>query len=472
MAEHKVQGGDMLLFIDPTGGTNYDTVVCLTSVSQSDSVSVVDASSACGPDKSPGTVEISLSFEGQHLQDPASGNISGTNLLQLLRAEQTIGWMLSPVSPQAGDEIQEGTGYLSELSSTYSYSEIGVFSGTIQPYGVPTSTIKSSRFSFTVNTDIIDNTFPDCFLDFLGNNYDVNIYWGDGTVDNLTGNSLYYPSHTYPSLGDYTIELELPITPIGFNFDFRNHNVSNISNINSAFGLAAVNGVASIVFQDCNLSSSDVNNILYQCVLGNWINCAIALDSNIPLAPPTGQGITDKATLESNGCTVTVDAAAPTNFSFRVYTNMIISANFEFTLYKNNGNPLELIIHFGDGTSQTITNGNFVNINHIYPALDYYTIEIEAVTMPNKLSWSFKNHNIDNINNLNLLFSNSDNTISLTNCLTTNDVNNILSQLVLIGITNSIIDLYGNTPPAPPTGQGIIDYNTLLNVLINQITTD
>lgn len=141
MSEHKIQGSDMLLFIDPTGGTNYDTVVCLTSLSQTDSVQPVDASSACGPDKSPGAVDLSISFEGQHLQDPLGGTISGTNLLQLLRAEQTIGWKLSPVTPQAGDEIQEGTGYISELSSTYNYAEIGVFSGTIQPYGLPTVTI-------------------------------------------------------------------------------------------------------------------------------------------------------------------------------------------------------------------------------------------------------------------------------------------------------------------------------------------
>ena len=141
MAEHKVAGGTMLLFIDSTGGTSYDTVVCLTSVGKSDSVSVVDASSACGPDKSPGTVEISYSFEGQHLQDPDSGKISGTSLRQLLRAKTTIGWKISPVSPVTGDEVEEGTGYLSELSSTYSYSEVGTFSGTIQPYGLPTITV-------------------------------------------------------------------------------------------------------------------------------------------------------------------------------------------------------------------------------------------------------------------------------------------------------------------------------------------
>jgi hypothetical protein len=142
MAEHKVAGGTMLLFIDPAGGTDYDTVVCLTSVGKSDSINVVDASSACGPDKSPGTLEISYSFEGQHLQDPVSGKISGTSLRQLLRAKTTIGWKIAPESPVTGDEIEEGTGYLSELSSTYAYDSVGTFTGTLQPYGTPSITIE------------------------------------------------------------------------------------------------------------------------------------------------------------------------------------------------------------------------------------------------------------------------------------------------------------------------------------------
>jgi len=129
----------MLLFIDPTGaGTDYDTVVCLTSVGKSDSVTVVDASSACGPDKSPGTVEISYTFEGQHLQDPTTGKISGTSLRQLLRSKATIAWAIEPENPVTGDELEFGTGYLSELSSTYAFDSVGTFTGTIQPFGTPT----------------------------------------------------------------------------------------------------------------------------------------------------------------------------------------------------------------------------------------------------------------------------------------------------------------------------------------------
>ena len=142
MAEHKVAGGTMLLFIDSTGGTSYDTVVCLTSVGKADSVNVVDASSACGPDKSPGTLQISYTFEGQHLQDPNSGKISGTSLRTLLRNKTTIGFKIAPETPVTGDEIEVGTGYLSELSSTYSYDSVGTFTGTIQPYGTPTITIE------------------------------------------------------------------------------------------------------------------------------------------------------------------------------------------------------------------------------------------------------------------------------------------------------------------------------------------
>jgi len=151
MAEHKVEGGNMLLFIDPNGGTDYDIVVCLTSVSKADSITVVDASSACGPDKSPGTLELSYAFEGQHLQDPDSGKISGTDLRFLLRAEQTIGWKIAPETPVNGDEIEEGTGFLSELSSTYSFDSVATFTGSINPYGQPSLSTFAGALTITAN---------------------------------------------------------------------------------------------------------------------------------------------------------------------------------------------------------------------------------------------------------------------------------------------------------------------------------
>lgn len=144
MAEHKVQGGTMLLFIDPNGGTDYDTVVCLTSVSKDDTVDEVDASSACGPDTSPGNLTLSYGFEGQNLQDPDTGKISGTSLRILLRNKTTVGFKIAPVAPVEGDEIETGTGYFSALGSTYAFDSVGTFTGTLKPYGTPELTIEGS----------------------------------------------------------------------------------------------------------------------------------------------------------------------------------------------------------------------------------------------------------------------------------------------------------------------------------------
>ena len=205
MAEHKVQGSNMLLFIDPNGGTDYDMVVCLTSVGVSMSVNPVDASSACGPDKSPGALEISYSFEGQHLQDPNSGSISGTDLRILLNAEQTIGWKMSPETPVDGDEIQSGTGFLSELSSTYAFDSVGTFTGTINPFGTPTIT------TFGGGPLVLTVDVPD-FLWYVGNTIIPPIQ-----LASATGGTPPYTFSITPSL------------PIGLSLDSTNAEISGIT---------------------------------------------------------------------------------------------------------------------------------------------------------------------------------------------------------------------------------------------------
>ena len=51
--------------------------------------------------------------------------------------------MIGPDTPVTGDEIEEGTGYLSELSSSYAFNSVGTFTGTLQPYGTPTLTVQA-----------------------------------------------------------------------------------------------------------------------------------------------------------------------------------------------------------------------------------------------------------------------------------------------------------------------------------------
>lgn len=200
----------MLLFIDPNGGDDYSVVVCLTSVGISDSIAVVDASSACGPDKSPGAAEISISFEGQHLQDPDTGKISGTDLRPLLRAEQTIGWKIAPETPVTGDEIQSGTGYLSELSSEYSFDSVGTFTGTIQPYGEPLLLIEGGG----------------------GGSLQAVVLLLNNTVFNGTSPSIY-PVEGQGGTAPYTYSIS-PALPTGLSFDTSTGEVYGTATTNNS----------------------------------------------------------------------------------------------------------------------------------------------------------------------------------------------------------------------------------------------
>ena len=353
MAEHKIDGGTMLLFIDPAGGTNYDTVVCLTSVGQSMSVQPVDASSACGPDKSPGAIDISYTFEGQHLQDPITGQISGTDLRLLLMAEQTVGWKLSPETPVAGDEIQEGTGYLSELSSTYSYSEIGVFSGTLQPYGVPTITVfnptppgPGGLLAFRITVDSLANIYFMDIENYLSTNFDCIVDYGDGNIVNYSGSNLYALSNIY-SPGTYLVIItntnNVPLNIIQqlsvctfdniYNLNYGNVEIlffNSNPKFNNPIDLDGYQGsVISIrnltidsnsdiilpatsttiiegQFGYNHLTSSQVNDILATFANYNSVG-NLELNNQTPPAPPTGNGIFDKANLIQNGWTVTTD---------------------------------------------------------------------------------------------------------------------------------------------------------------------
>jgi len=145
MSEHKYKLGALgqLLYMDLSGVApynNYDTVVCLIEVNPSDSRAVIDASSACGPEKQAGIAEYSIAGSGIHLLDPDTGKVSGTSLRIALRNNTTCGFKISPATPQEGDEIEEGTCFVAALGSTYNFNSPTNFTFTLQPYGTSTIT--------------------------------------------------------------------------------------------------------------------------------------------------------------------------------------------------------------------------------------------------------------------------------------------------------------------------------------------
>ncbi len=141
MAEHKLSGNDILLFIDPSGGTSYDTVVCLTSQSLKRTTNTIDAASKCGPDKLAGTQDISIDFEGQNLYDAASGKVSESDLHDLWAGKTTIGWKYAPASPVTGDVSYAGTGFISDLTANAADADPSTFTATIQVKGSITKTV-------------------------------------------------------------------------------------------------------------------------------------------------------------------------------------------------------------------------------------------------------------------------------------------------------------------------------------------
>jgi hypothetical protein len=292
------------------------------------SVQPVDASSACGPDKSPGAIDISYTFEGQHLQDPISGNISGTDLRLLLMAEQTVGWKLSPETPVAGDEIQEGTGFISELSSTYAFDSIGVFSGSLMPYGVPTINVINPtpvppppspgtlRFYIDYTPGISDLS---CSI-FGASNFDL-------TFSAYSMNDFVNPIYTLIQTGaaGYSLNIStpgyVPFNTVGiYYYDMTISNLATIeiitwgtlqnifdfdfSQLTSATNFISFPGLS---LYDQLLNENTVNELLALFVsLGN-LNNYLLINGQIPPAPPTGQGIIDKAELISRGWTVNTD---------------------------------------------------------------------------------------------------------------------------------------------------------------------
>ena len=143
MAEHKINGTDVLLFIGLDGIT-YETVICLTSQSVTRATNQIDAKSKCGPDKLPGTQDNNITFEGQIMGDPGTGKTSTDELDDHWRNMTTIYYKMGKVTPIIGDVTYYGTGFISKLDETFAQDAVATFSGEIAPYGLISKTTATS----------------------------------------------------------------------------------------------------------------------------------------------------------------------------------------------------------------------------------------------------------------------------------------------------------------------------------------
>ena len=141
MADRLVNGKDILFFIDPAGGTDYQLIVCLTSNSLNRATSVIDSASKCGPASTAGPTTVSIDLAGQVVVEPDTDHLAEADLNDLLFDDTVVGWKMGPAVPVTGDVSYSGTGFLSSLNATYDMNG-ATFSGTFQPSGRPAKAIE------------------------------------------------------------------------------------------------------------------------------------------------------------------------------------------------------------------------------------------------------------------------------------------------------------------------------------------
>lgn len=140
MADDKVAGKNVLLLIDPAGGTSYKTVICLTQNSFSLENAIIDAKSKCGPDNLPGAQTVTVDFSGQIVLSAATGKLGLFDLLELAQAVTTIGWKIARATPVTGDVEIVGTGFLASIKADWQDENPSTFTGSLGIYGSPTIT--------------------------------------------------------------------------------------------------------------------------------------------------------------------------------------------------------------------------------------------------------------------------------------------------------------------------------------------
>ena len=132
MAERKVNGKDMLLFLDLAGGTAYDLVVCLTNNSFKIATDIIDAKSKCGADSAPGTTSYEVGFEGQIIEVPDTDRVGMYLLLTAAQNKTTVGWKIARAGTAAtGDIVRAGTGFVASVDENFELEGVATFSATL-----------------------------------------------------------------------------------------------------------------------------------------------------------------------------------------------------------------------------------------------------------------------------------------------------------------------------------------------------
>lgn len=246
-------------------------------------------------------------------------------------------WNYAPLNPG----LLIGTGINVGLSTDFAGNpvsnppDISILQSVVPPTPPPTpinKLVTRSRFAPTQTVSfVVDNTLGNA--DFMSliitglANFKMQINWGDGSpIDTYNGSYSYFLTlpHIFSSYDTFNVTIQIDnilsvnafeiaalAAPFLLSADVRN--LKNITTLNLAPGSINSINISNNKFLQVlgmpqnSLTSDNVNYILHTLVQNNINNGYLSTGAQTPPAPPTGQGIIDKATLISRGWTVYTD---------------------------------------------------------------------------------------------------------------------------------------------------------------------
>ncbi len=143
-ARRQVSGNDLLLFIDPAGGTDWKLVVCLTGNSLETATNIIDASSKCGPYSLPGNQTVKIDFAYHDVLDTTNSELSDGALRVLQLAKTTISFKFGYASTTEGAYVYTGTGFIASVKTDAQQNDVVKGTGSIGVYGTITTTYTGS----------------------------------------------------------------------------------------------------------------------------------------------------------------------------------------------------------------------------------------------------------------------------------------------------------------------------------------
>ncbi len=239
------------------------------------------------------------------------------------------------------------------------------------------------------------------------------------------------------------------------NTGFNNLNLNNLNSVNS-FKVKANSSITSI-------SLENIPNVKQIKILNNEDLTSISL-----------KNLTNgKVEIENNNSLTSIDL---TNLSKSSYIS--ISSNKSLSnlslpslIDLNNKNRTRILFITNNSSLKSIGLDNLNNGGIVIT----YNKNLKSIDLP-KLSKSgiifvFNNKSLSSLSFPNLDYSSVGGFDTSENSFPSSKINTYLAKFVAANVTGVNIDLSGQTPPAPPTGQGVNDKQTLINNG-NTVTTD